>query len=285
MSSGLSLTAAACAAAKSLFVPSCYTPFFVVFPFRFALWAKYAASLRSAAETERVRCSAAVCPRSCRFRTAYGKQQRAYISPPQPLVTAAGAAVRCFSAEGRKATKRGRRKDCEGSSGRLSLSSPPPNPPLSSSSPPFFSLSYGVRKKLTPQSGDNRYFPSLGGGKARERLSARKSRPPPCRRSALSCYPLSLLAPFRLLCWLRAALVHRQRGRVPPPAGGGLGVATPKNPKGNARRLPEGAVCYTAPSGGQLTLVSSGLGFDRQGTGSIFFVFILHTKKISTLNP
>ena len=236
----------------------------MVFPFRFALWAKYAASLRSAAETEKGRCSAAVCPRSCRFRTAYGKQQRAFISPPQPLVTAAGAAVRSLLLMAGKAAEE-RRKDCEGSSGRLSLSSPSPNPSLSSSSPLFFSLSYGVRKKLTPQSGDNRYFPSLGEREARERLSARKNRPPPRRRSALSCYPLSLLAPFRLLCWLRAALVHGRRGRVPPPAGGGLGIATPKNPKGNARRLPEGAVCYTAPSGDQLTLVSRGRGFARQG--------------------
>lgn len=212
------------------------------------------------------RCEAAICPRSCRFRTAYGKQQRAFISPPQPLVTATGAAVRCFVLMAGKAAE-GRRKDCEGSSGRLSPPLSPPLPPLS----PSLSIAFRLlgRRKACPYRGIIGIRPK-GGERGGERLSARKNRPPPCRRSALSCYPLSLLAPFRLLCWLRAALVHGQRGRVPPPAGGGLGVATPKNPRENARRLPEGAVCYTAPSGGQLTLVSSGRGFDRQGTGSIF---------------
>lgn len=91
------------------------------------------------------------------------------------------------------------------------LSLPEPLPLLFLSSV-FFAFIRGA-KKTTPQSGDNRYFPSLGEREARERLSARKNRPPPRRRSALSCYPLSLLAPFRLLCWLRAALVHGQRGR------------------------------------------------------------------------
>lgn len=124
-----------------------------------------------------------------------------------------GRCCSLLSAEGRKAAKRGRRKDCEGSSGRLSPPLSPPLPPLS----PSLSIAFRLfgRRKACPYRGIIGIRPK-GGERGGERLSARKNRPPPCRRSALSCYPLSLLAPFRLLCWLRAALVHGQRGRVPP---------------------------------------------------------------------
>lgn len=204
----------------------------MVFPFRFALWAKYAASLRSAAETEKGRCSAAVCPRSCRFRTAYGKQQRAFISPPLPLVTAAGAAVRCSLLMAGKAAEE-RRKDCEGCErSPLSPSLPPFTPPLSLSLycfPPFRAA------ESLPLSGHNRYSPKRGGKRGRKALSPKE---PPATLSAVGSFVLPALAPRPFPPALLAAGCSRSRTawEVSPPAGGDLGVATPKNLGEDARR-------------------------------------------------
>ena len=177
----------------------------MVFPFRFALWAKYAASLRSAAETEKGRCSAAVCPRSCRFRTAYGKQQRAFISPPLPLVAAAGAAVRCSLLRAGKAAE-GRRKDCEGCErSPLSPSLPPFTPPLSLSLycfPPFRAA------ESLPLSGHNRYSPKRGGKRGRKALRPKE---PPATSSAVGSFVLPALAPRPFPPALLAAGCSRSR--------------------------------------------------------------------------
>lgn len=104
----------------------------MVFPFRPSRWSGFAASLRSAAETENARLFAALT--GCFLLT-----------PPLFAVFLLRAA--------RSLQKGGGGRTARTARGRLSLSSPSPNPSLSSSSPPFFRLSYGVAEKLPRKAG------------------------------------------------------------------------------------------------------------------------------------
>ena len=184
------------------------SPLFVVFPFRPSLWSEFAASLRSAAETENVRLCAALT--GCFL-----------LSPP----LFAGFLLRAE----RSLRKGGGGRTARTARGRLSLSSPSPNPSLSSPSPPFFSLSYGVRKKLLREAEIIGIFPHSGRerrGKgsppeaaARHPVGGRRlraTRAPSSPPTAFVWLAVENLLQFRDMCRPLGGKCRRMRRLMPP---------------------------------------------------------------------